>query len=344
MPVKHIKRVFALLALTTLLTTLIATAAPNPVFVDGTLTVGEWSEAEKHEFAWGTIYSRANKGTLYLGVDVVSDNHDDGIWSDAPPFHGDALWLIFDSNVNGRVDVQDVAYGVRRNPATVWRYTCHVCRAQDRVELPTAAKLVGGFANSLGSPHPHRTWEASIPVAEVSPKQANRVQMWIVVRSDIPSIDHEWYPREPDNANSAQKLFVSLKENTTGDPLTRQGASVENVKARVISVGADGIVEIRYPDGSRRILNRVLEFTLGPGENPPRVVAAEAPLPELPYIPGSPLVTWLDRHNQELLETIRKLLVNEGNLKPYLQTEQGLSTYRQIERRTRLIDFIARSP
>jgi hypothetical protein len=124
------------------------------------------------------------------------------------------------------------------------------------------------------------------------------------------------------------------------DQKTDAAAPTDSVQRVVLE---DGTVEIRYPDGTRRRLlpNGDTEVVL-PGGQVTKVSPIQAAPATPPALPAEASVkTWIERHNDDLLDTIKKLLGgDQTSLGNYLDSEKGLSMYQQVNKRIRCIFYL----
>jgi hypothetical protein len=115
-----------------------------------------------------------------------------------------------------------------------------------------------------------------------------------------------------------------------------RGPRAEGVVERTIR--PDGTVEIRYADGTvKRLFEGSYEITRPDGTTSKATYVQSQP-PTAPALPGDVrLVTWLEIHNDALLNVIRSLVTSDEAIDDYLQYERergARSLYDKIGRRT----------
>ena len=108
---------------------------------------------------------------------------------------------------------------------------------------------------------------------------------------------------------------------------------------------ANGHVELRYPDGTVRERYPGGETVTSPDGSTQTLLFASAQPPTPPSAPPDMAhARWLDAENDRLLDIIRTLVGNhEPSVQRYLSQEgSGISPYRQVGSRTRVIDMLVR--
>jgi hypothetical protein len=107
------------------------------------------------------------------------------------------------------------------------------------------------------------------------------------------------------------------------------------------TIGANGAVEIHYPDGSIKLPQRCGFIIIHPDGQRTEAVCKSNVQPATP--PPLPQNTaWLDQENGNLLEAIRTLVGNDdGAIQSYLSSEGvGMSLYDRIAKRTETIRLL----
>ncbi len=119
-----------------------------------------------------------------------------------------------------------------------------------------------------------------------------------------------------------------------------EGVEGDGVERRI---GADGSVELRYPDGTvKHVFEGGMDIEYPDGRSMhPRYASAQPPTP-----PGAPPDTlhadWLQAESDELLDIIRTLVAgDEASVSSYLAMEgPHRSLYERIDLRTKTIRFL----
>ena len=103
---------------------------------------------------------------------------------------------------------------------------------------------------------------------------------------------------------------------------------------------ADGVVEVRYADGTRKQMGRGGVTIIFPDGRQQRYLFLDAQAPEPPLLPtdNTVLAAWREHHNKSLLDIIRGLVANDPSAIDMLASnETGMTLYQQINFRTILI-------
>jgi hypothetical protein len=109
----------------------------------------------------------------------------------------------------------------------------------------------------------------------------------------------------------------------------------------------DGTVEFRYRDGTIRRRSKTCRWTIPPGGRPGSVcvVHAEVPYNLPPLTDPTPrgLPKWVQDQSSQVMDQIAILLDNdEQSIRDYQRSDQGLDSYRQVQRRLALVTTLLR--
>ncbi|WP_158625643.1 hypothetical protein [Corallococcus carmarthensis] len=328
----------------------IAVAAGAPS-IDGKLGGVEWTDSsvQKAQLPYGTIKALYSNATLYIAVDMVLDEHDDGLFNGRYPPKGDGLDVIFDSSSAGKgnIDIQDIAFTRKGDIGAPHRYTCQTCRTKDQKTLETKSQIAMGFGASPDSANPHLIWELSIPISEINAREGEAVRLWLKFWSESPHIDGEYFPELSDGESSPRKLEFKLESaqvQATAPAIA--STTLAASQGRTMVVLDDGTIEVKSSDGMRSVLTKDGRFRLRPGDQLPSSTPVEAPAAILPvFANDSPMATWLESHNTGLLKTIKRLLNDDPALiSNYLKSERNMSVFNKIDRRADVINFLSTTP
>jgi hypothetical protein len=105
----------------------------------------------------------------------------------------------------------------------------------------------------------------------------------------------------------------------------------------------DGTVEIRYPDGTIKQLSTGGVTIISPNGQKKKYQFLQVQPDTPPSLPGDEMtVTWLEAHNNSLLDIIRSLVSNSQTaIDNYIQYEGTSSNlYEKINKRTQTIDYL----
>ena len=319
---------------------IVARRVAPPVVIDGVLGSGEWSTtaASVRRFSHGWLLVRSNNNTLFVAIDLTADDHDDR------PFrgiNGDFIVVTFDVNGDGKLDACDVAY-TTTSPGLnqVRRHLNPYRRSTENSFLFTGAKIHGGFGSTARLNRPHRVWELSVPLAEIATPPAKPRRIAIRFVSRLPALSGQFPNGDtplPLTASPNDPSAIQLGSEPVAPPSGGQTQAVQRL------VLPDGTLELKYPDGTRRQTtpSGAVKVILPDGRE--QIFVAIQTVVATPPAPPSeaPVRTWLDEHNDNLLDTIKKLLGDDQtSLANYLASEQGLSVYEKVGKRMRCIYYL----
>ncbi len=153
--------------------------------IDGSVASGEWANAGSLSFDHGRLLVFHDDTTLYLLIDVTDDTQDDQLVGGT----GDFFWLDFDVDLDGRITANlDVSYAEATGSGAlgISTYTApHTITALKS----TGATMGRGFGGTDASSTPHRFWELSLPLSEISQGAPLKVRLALRVYSINPGFD-----------------------------------------------------------------------------------------------------------------------------------------------------------
>jgi hypothetical protein len=309
---------------------LVRAAHAGPV-VDGTVAPGEWfgPTANTTRFDDGWIATQVDAGKLYVLVDVVADDKDNGICNGRYPPRGDWLELLFDTDRNEQLGAAvDRGYRARCDAQNqIVAYRCFRCVPNDHLRVATKAELHMGFGPTPKMATPHRFWELSIPVVEFS--NTPTIKAWLWYASEKPTLEAT-FPAE-------QGFTISL---TSAPPSKPQGVATATSPAssRHVRVTDDGAIELKLPQVIRALNTDGTITETYPNGARMEQSAAEAVAADLPTSPA--MDKWLSEHAGDLLAALKLLVNDPTSIANFKSAEANLSLQRKITKRARAIRFI----
>jgi hypothetical protein len=300
-----------------------------------------WSQIKPvWKLGYGYVFVTNDGTNLYLLVDLTGDTGDDSASPDG--VGNDAIELAFDVDHDGQLTPGvDAFYFARAGTGQVSKRVA-AGKSKKATQTKTAALMVPRFGPSPASKNPHRAWEISIPLSELSAAPGNDLRLGVRTWSTQPQFEDS---QPPDLENDFSKLMdvrlaapLPAPIKSGQEPKSSTGPTGPMV---IRTIGPDGRVEIQRPDGSRRILNNCGFTEISPTGHQSTITCAEAQPPTPPPLPTNPdNLKWLKTENDSLLAIIKSLVGNDQQaVQHYLDSEgANLTVYDRILRRTTVIN------
>lgn len=292
----------------------------------------------------GWVYAVNDATSLFLLVDLVADTGDDSDPSGNTA--NDAIDIVFDIDRDGQITPgTDSSYFARAGSGQVMRAMFQEKRRKPSL-TKTGASAIAKFGPSRTSSVPHRQWEIAIPLTELSTTPGSEVRLGIRTWSTNPQFDDINPPGQADDFTRLAAIGVASASAPPVATAPVAETPPPSATAGVIrTINSDGKVEIRRPDGSRRIMNNCGWIDIFPDGRRGGVTCAEAPGPSAPPIPTNPQnLNWLIGENDSLLAIMKSLVGNDSDaVQHYLDREPANWTvYDRIKNRTVVIEQLLR--
>jgi hypothetical protein len=300
-----------------------------------------WSQIKP---VWKLGYGYAfvtNDGTnLYVLVDLTGDTGDDSASPDG--VGNDAIELAVDLDRDGQITPNvDVYYLARAGTAQVSKRVS-AGKLRKARQAKTGAVIVARFGSSPTSNAPHRSWEISIPLSELSVASVSDLRLGFRTWSTQPQFEDSQPPGFKDDFSHLMEVRLAatlIAPIASGQaPKTPTGPTSPTV---IRTIRPDGRVEIQRPDGSKRILNNCGFTEVSPDGRQSTIACTDVQPPTAPPLPtNQDNLKWLRNENDSLLAIIKSLVGNDQEaIQHYLNSEgANLNDYDRILRRTTVIN------